>query len=125
MQQNLGLGIPMRALLVIAVGLLMLPRSGKADYFLQNIIDSGEVDFNQELAIHNEGVIGNPFAIAGPSNRAIITARNDEGQIVGFHANSANQTSELLGIGTPEASSLTLLGLGVVFVALGYKRRRS
>jgi hypothetical protein len=56
MHQNLRLGIPMRTLLVIVGGLLMLPGSAKADYFLQNIVNNGDVNFNQELAINNAGV---------------------------------------------------------------------
>jgi hypothetical protein len=87
MQQTLRLGIPMRALLVIASGLVMLPRSAKADYFLQNIINYGDVNFNQELAINNAGVIAgyfgdgtvvpnNGYTVVSPFAQANFTAEN-------------------------------------------------
>jgi hypothetical protein len=116
MQQNLSLGIPMRALFVIASGLLMLPQSAKAHYFLQNIIDNGDVNFNQELAINNAGVI------AGCCGDGAVAPNN--GHIVGFYVNAAGQTIGFVGIQNPEPSSLTLLGIGAILVALGYKRRR-
>jgi hypothetical protein len=96
MRENLSLGTHMRVLLVIAAGLLMLTRPAKADYILQNVINNGDVSFNQELAINNTG------AIAGYFGDGAVVPRV-----------------------TPELSSLALVGLGAVLVALGYKRRRS
>ena len=116
MQQNLSLGIPMRALFVIASGLLMLPQSAKADGNTHGLV------FN--TVTNTRQTVDDPFAARGTGNGAAIHGLSDEGRIVGFYVNAAGQTVALAGIQTSEPSSLTLLGIGAILVALGYKRRR-
>jgi hypothetical protein len=64
------------------------------------------------------------FAAPGTGNGTTINGLNDEGQIVGFYVNAAGQTIGLVGIQTPEPSSLTLLCIGAILIALGYKKTR-
>lgn len=77
-------------LLSVAGGLLLLAPSAQASYIFQNIINMGDVNFNQELAINNAGAIAgyfgdsvivpnNGYTVAPPYGNANFTAENFPG----------------------------------------------
>jgi hypothetical protein len=96
----------MRVLLAIACGLLMLPRSAKADYFLQNIINNGGVNGNTHGLVFNSvtntwQTVDDPFVAFGTGNRTTINSLNDEGHIAGLYVSANGQTIGLLSVAIP------------------------
>jgi PEP-CTERM motif len=78
---------PFAALLLVAGGMLLLPASARAGYVFQNVINTGDVNFNQELAINNSGVIAgyfgdgtvvfnNGYTVVPPYGTSNFTAEN-------------------------------------------------
>jgi hypothetical protein len=74
-------------LIVLAGGLLLLPTVAQSGYILQNIINAGDPNFNQELAINNSGTIAgyfgesvvvanNGYTVVAPYGQANFTAEN-------------------------------------------------
>jgi hypothetical protein len=106
-QRILSLGIRLRVLIVTFGGLLMLSGPVKAESIQRDNSNKGVNRLNQKLGIDN------------------LSSLKDQRVIFGLYKNSAGQTIGLLGAATPEPSSLALVGLGALLVALGYKRRRS
>jgi hypothetical protein len=72
---------------MLAGGLLLLPTAAQGGYILQNIVNSGDPNFNQELAINNSGTIAgyfgdsvvvpnNGYTVVAPYGQANFTAEN-------------------------------------------------
>lgn len=74
--------------------------------------------------INSWQTVDDPIAVSGTDNGATISGLNDKGEIVRSYVNAASQTIGLLSTATPEPTSLAIVGLGAILVALGYKKRR-
>lgn len=61
---------------MLAGGFLLLPTAAQGGYILQNIVNSGDPNFNQELAINNSGTIAGYFgdSVVVPNNGYTVVA---------------------------------------------------
>lgn len=92
-------------LLLLAGGLLLIPKGAQAGYIFQDIVNTGDTAFNQELGINNTGTIAgyfgdgtvvpnNGYTVVAPFSQGSFTSENFPGsvqtQVTGI--NSAGNT---------------------------------
>ena len=92
-------------LLLLAGGLLLIPKGAQAGYIFQNIVNTGDTAFNQELGINNTSTIAgyfgdgtvvpnNGYTVVAPFSQGSFTSENFPGsaqtQVTGI--NSAGNT---------------------------------
>jgi hypothetical protein len=56
------------ALFLLAGGFLLIPEGAQAGYIFQNVVNSGDPTFNQELGINNAGTIAGYFGSGAPGS---------------------------------------------------------
>jgi uncharacterized membrane protein len=81
-----------RVAFVLAGGFLLIPAGAQAGFIFQDIVNSGDPNFNQELAINSAGVIAgyfgdgtivpnNGYTVVPPYGQANFTAENFPGSV--------------------------------------------
>jgi hypothetical protein len=74
---NRNRSIQLRPVLFLLVGgILLFPGTAHGGYILSNIVNTGDLNFNQELAINNSGVIAGYFGDGAtvPNNRHTVVS---------------------------------------------------
>lgn len=88
---NTGAGC---VLSILAGGLLLLPAAAQGGYILQDIINSGDPNFNQELAINNAGMIAGYFgdSVVVPNNGYTVVAPYGQSNFTAENFPSGSET---------------------------------